>query len=110
MFMFMDVRFYQTESGGEPVKEYLRPLAEKQRKMVGAVIRRIQDKSEIPSSAKAVKGRTPLCELSVGFHRVFYVMKGPMMVLLHAYQKNSQAAPEREMRVAEERMHKVLAE
>lgn len=104
----MDVRFYKTEAGHEPVKEYLRPLAREQRVMVGGVIRAIQDRNTMPASAKSIRGK--LCELSVGFHRIFYVMtKGPTMHLLHAYQKDSQKTPATHMKVARDRMQKVLA-
>lgn len=109
MFVCMNVTFYKTEAGSVPVIEYLRPLAEKQRKMVGGVIRAIQDKDAIPASAKAVTNRYPLCELSIGFHRIFYVVKGSTMILLHAYQKDSQKAPLDEMKIAEGRMKKALA-
>ncbi len=51
-----------------------------------------------------------LWELKVSRHRVFYVLiMGPTMVLLHAYKKQGQRAPIRELEVARKRMREVLS-
>lgn len=105
----MDVRFYATPAGAVPVKDYLRPIDVKQRRMVGGVIRSLQEGGPFPKSAKFYAGHAPLAELSVGYHRVFYVMKGSTMWLLHAYQKNTQKTPYSEEKVALARMAEVLA-
>jgi phage-related protein len=50
-----------------------------------------------------------LWEIKLSRHRVFYVLvQGPIMVLLHAYKKQSQKAPFRELEVARKRMREVL--
>ena len=42
-------------------------------------------------------------------HRAFYVVvAGPLMVLLHAYKKQGQKAPVREIEIATDRMMEVL--
>lgn len=105
----MDVRFYATPAGTVPVKDYLRPLDVKQRRMVGGVIRSIQNGGPLPGSAKFHGRHAPLAELSIGYHRVFYVMKGSTMWLLHAFQKNTQKTPHSEEKVALARMAEVLA-
>ncbi len=52
-----------------------------------------------------------LWELKVSAQRVFYVVvTGPEVVFLHAYRKQSQAAPRREIETALRRMREVLAE
>lgn len=50
-----------------------------------------------------------LWEIKVSRHRVFYVLvAGPEMVLLHAYKKQGQKAPLRELDVARQRAKEVL--
>lgn len=52
-----------------------------------------------------------LWEIKVSRHRIFYVViVGPAMVLLHAYKKQGQRAPVRELDVARRRMKEVLGE
>ncbi|MBN2362355.1 MAG: type II toxin-antitoxin system RelE/ParE family toxin [Deltaproteobacteria bacterium] len=52
---------------------------------------------------------TPWSCDSIGRQRVFYVVVvGPVAVLLHAYNKQSQRAPGREIETAERRMSDVL--
>ncbi len=50
-----------------------------------------------------------LWEIKVSAQRVFYVViSGPAMVLLHAYKKQGQKAPTKEIDVARKRMKLVL--
>ncbi len=50
-----------------------------------------------------------LWEVKVSRHRVFYVsIAGPEMVLLHAYKKQGQKAPGRELDVARQRAKEIL--
>src|SRR3954469_21215729 len=52
-----------------------------------------------------------LWELKITRHRIFYVIiVGPVMVLLHAYKKQGQKAPSRELDVGRKRMKEVLGE
>ena len=60
----------------------------------------------LPKHERAVGG---LWEIKVDAQRVFYVLiGGPTVVLLHAYRKQGQKAPRRELDVARERMKQVL--
>ena len=53
-------------------------------------------------NVRPIKGK--LWELKVDAQRVFYVVvRGPMMVLLHAYRKQSEKAPQREIDTAVQR-------
>jgi phage-related protein len=50
-----------------------------------------------------------LWEIKVSRHRVFYVLiEGPLLVLLHAYKKQGQKAPQMQIAVARSRMKEVL--
>ena len=50
-----------------------------------------------------------LWEVRIGPHRVFYVLlPQEEMVLLHAYRKQTQKAPARQLEIARRRMQEVL--
>ena len=58
-------------------------------------------------SARHIEGT--LWELKFAIDRMFYVViSGPELVLLHAYKKQGQKAPLRELDVARRRMKDVL--
>jgi phage-related protein len=55
--------------------------------------------------------RGKLWELKASANRIFYVLvTGPEVVLLHAYKKQRQKAPVKEIETAERRMEEVLAQ
>lgn len=104
----MDVRFYTSPGGKSPVEAYLQGLQAKERARLlealtdlrvqgfngGVVTRQIDGK---------------LWEIKVSQHRVFYVtLVGQTLVLLHAYKKQSQKVPLKEIAVAKVRMKEVL--
>lgn len=59
-------------------------------------------------TTRQLKGK--LWEVKVSMSRIFYVMvTGPEVVLLHAYKKQGQKAPLKEIETAERRIEEVLA-
>lgn len=110
----MEVIFYRTAAGSEPVREYFAelPLSEKAAaadafsairkhgfRAPGIVFRHMQ--------GKLWEFRV----LGTVSHRVFYVsVDGPTMVLLHAFKKQGQKTPIRELRLAVRRMKETLNE
>jgi phage-related protein len=46
-------------------------------------------------------------KLSVGY-RIFYCVVSPYIWLLHAYKKQSQKAPDKEIKIAKQRMKEIL--
>ncbi len=105
----MDVRFYRTEAGAEPVRDYLRGLPKAERQAAGAAIRAIQRHGlDAPGvSTRQIHGK--LWEIRTSDDRIFYcVAAGPIVWLLHAYRKGSQRAPKREITTAAGRMAEVL--
>jgi phage-related protein len=106
----MDVRFFRTAAGAEPVLEHLRSLSQDQRDAAGKAIRSIQSHGlHVPNvSLRQVKGK--LWEIRASDQRVFYVVADAGVVwLLHAYKKQGQKAPLGEIAVAQARMKDVLA-
>jgi phage-related protein len=107
--MTLDVRYYQSASGVRPVEDYLASLEEQERARLLAVFADIATHGLDGSGAVARHIDGKLWELKVSRHRVFYVViEGPVMVLLHAYKKQGQKAPKRELEVAQVRMKEVL--
>jgi phage-related protein len=105
----VEIRFYQTASGSSPVERYLESLESKERAMVLDVLDRIL--SDGFSGAGVVPRQIDgkLWELKVTRHRLFYAtITGPVLVLLHAYKKQSQKAPRFEIDVARARLKEVL--
>lgn len=91
------------------MRKYIDGLEAGQRAKVDAALLQI-GRYGIEGSAvtvRPIKGK--LWELKVDAQRVFYVVaRGPMMVLLHAYRKQSQKAPRREIETAVQRFKDVI--
>lgn len=105
----MELRFYKTRGGNEPVREHLRELPKEDRALIGAELRMVQEHGLAESDVEARRIRGKLWELKIDAHRIFYVViVGPVMVLLHAYRKQSQKAPKADIEVAEQRMGEVF--
>ena len=102
----LSVRFFRTETGNEPVRDFLRELSSKDRKVIGTDIKEVQfgwplgmplvrkierDLWEIRSH---VDGRI--------VRILFTVLEGEM-VLLHAFIKKSQKTPRSDLDAARAR-------
>ena len=105
----MKVSFFRSGSGIEPVKKYIAkiPIIE-QAKVIAAfddlAINGINNSSVL---LRQIDGK--LWEIKVSAQRVFYVLlAGPEMILLHAYKKQGQKAPKKEIQTAKKRMNMVL--
>ena len=110
----MQIIFYRTPAGQEPVREYLLGLSLRERAATADILDAIQEYGlQAPGVRfRQVKGKLWEFYVEAGTsHRIFYiVITGPMMVLLHSYKKQSRKAPVREVKIAELRMKEVLYE
>jgi len=102
----MVIEFYLTASGRSPVAGYVRALPVDERAEIDAVLEDLQTyglKAPLVSM-RQIEGK--LWELRIPPRtRIFYVViEGNRMVLLHAYKKQSQKAPAREIETARRRM------
>jgi len=105
----MNVRYYQTVAGARPVERYLEELDPHERALITAVLEDIvlHGLESALVAMRPIEGK--LWELKVARHRLFYVVvRGPEIVLLHAYKKQGQKAPRREIDLAKARMKEVL--
>lgn len=105
----MQIRFYQADSGKEPVRSYLQRLAVREAADVGAALEELARLGPRDTSVDVRQLRRKLWEVRVGHHRLLYVnLPDNVAVLLHAYKKQTQRAPTREIDLALRRMDRVL--
>ena len=108
----VEIVFYRTPAGREPVREYLAGLPLTDRAPAADILDAIREHGLRAPSVRLKPIAGKLWELYVeagASHRIFYVVvTGPLMVLLHAYKKQGQKAPVREIAVAERRTKEVL--
>ncbi len=103
----MEVRYYRSASGREPVRDYIEGLDAAERAPLLAMVLHLFSVGFDGLDVKPLRGK--LWEVRVTRHRVFYVaVAGPTVVLLHADKKQGQRAPPRELATAERRMREVL--
>lgn len=108
----MRVRYYRAASGREPVREYVDSLPIRDQAAIDDVLGAVREHGFDAPGVRFRRIRGKLWEIKIqagAGHRIFYVMvEGLVMLLLHAYKKEGQKAPPREVWVAEARMKEVL--
>ena len=102
----LDVRFFRTEAGNEPVREWLTSLPRTHKHLIGTEIKTIQIGWPLgmPIVRKLGKG---LWEARVNLEntiaRVLFTVDGNTMVLLHGFIKKSQKTPAPDLAAARQR-------
>jgi phage-related protein len=105
----MKIEFYRTDSGREPVKDYLKNLQKYERVEVARVLEKIRVFGFNAAGTQFRQIRGKLWEIKISESKIFYLMiETNLMVLLHAYKKQSRKLPFKERMVAIERMKKLL--
>jgi phage-related protein len=109
----MKIIFFNSVNGRIPVYEFLQDLSKADRAKVFACLKNIEELGfDCPRvQFRQLKGK--LWEIKIqaadSSYRIFYVtLKSNLLVLLHAYKKQSQKAPKKELEIAERRMMEVL--
>jgi phage-related protein len=106
----LDVRFFASDGGNEPVREWLKSLQGSERRTIGEDIKTVQFGWPLgmPLVRKLAKD---LWEVRVHLvdriARVLFTVVGHTMVLLHGFIKKSQATPPEELDVAKRRLQKL---
>jgi len=103
----LGVRFFRTDAGTEPVREWLKDLPAAERKAIGEDIKTVQFGwplgmplvAHLDSGIWGVRIR-----LSTRIARVLFVLDGDTMVLLHGFIKKEQKTPKPELDLAKERL------
>jgi phage-related protein len=104
----LDVVFYNTEAGNEPVREWLKSLPREDRKAIGEDIKTAQYGWPLgmPLIRKMERGLWEVrSNISTGIARVIFTVKGAMMILLHGFVKKSQKTPPNELDTARRRLN-----
>jgi phage-related protein len=105
------VAFFRTETGREPVREWLKSLAREQRKIIGEDIKTVQFGWPLgmPLVRKLAKDLWEVrIRLSDGIARVLFTTGGPRMILLHGFIKKSQKTPREDLELAKTRLRMLL--
>ncbi len=108
------VNYWRAESGKSPVERYIDTIRNsEERAEIFALLQGVQENgtNAIGVEFRQIEGK--LWELKLRLrgnqHRIFYVvLKGNVMVLLHAYLKKTAKAPAREIQVAKQRMNTLV--
>ncbi len=99
----LNIVFYRTESGSEPVREWLKALPREEKRRIGEDIKTAQFGWPLgmPLIRKIQKDLWEVrTTLESGIARVFFTVDGEYMVLLHGFIKKSQKTPQHEMKTA----------
>ncbi|MDN7867791.1 type II toxin-antitoxin system RelE/ParE family toxin [Burkholderia multivorans] len=106
----LSVHFFRTESGNEPVREWLRGLDVQDRKAIGDDIKTVE--IGWPLGMPLVrKMEADLWEVRVDLYqrvaRVLFTVVGDKMVLLHGFIKKSQETPQSDLKLARARLRQL---
>jgi phage-related protein len=106
----LEVRFYATDQGREPVRDWLKALTPDARKAIGEDIKTVQ--FGWPLGMPLVRKMEPgLWEvrstIDTGIARVLFTTAGPVMVLLHGFIKKSDKTPRDDLKMALRRAKEV---
>lgn len=99
--------FYATDSGNEPVRDWLTELRAADRRKVGFEIHSVQVAWPVgmPLVKKLEDGIWEVrATIEDGIARVLFTVHGSKMILLHGFIKKTQKIAEKELNVARERL------
>lgn len=109
----LQVNFLRTESGHEPVREWLRSLSRAEKKVIGEDIKTVQFGWPLGMPLVRKIG-TDLWEvrsrLDHRIARVLFTVHENMMVLLHGFIKKSQKIPVDDLRLTKQRLSKTRSQ
>jgi len=103
----LEVRFFRTASGAEPVREWLRDLPAPDKRSIGEDIKTVQFGwplgmplvDHLDGDIWEVRIR-----LDRRIARVLFVTEGGLMILLHGFIKKDQKTPKSELDLAKDRL------
>jgi phage-related protein len=107
MSPILDVRFFRTDAGAEPVREWLKDLPAIDRKMIGEDIKTVQFGWPLGMPlVDHLGGEIWEVRIKLGnrIARVLFVTEGQTMVLLHGFIKKQQKTPGPDLDLAKDRL------
>jgi phage-related protein len=106
----LKVSFFKSESGQEPVRDWLLELKKKDRKTIGEDIKTAQFGWPIgmPLIRKFEKGIWEVrSRIENGIARTFFTVIDDNMVLIHGFVKKSMSTPKNEIKLVRDRLKKL---
>ncbi len=104
----IEANFYRSDTGKEPVREWLLTLDREDRRIIGSDIQKIEFGWPIgmPYSCNLEKGLYEVrSNISSGrIARVLFCIQDNRMILLHGFIKKTQTTPNKEKEIARKRM------
>lgn len=106
----LPVRFYQSDAGAVPVRDWLLSLSPEDRRIIGADIQTVEFGWPVGMpTCRAIAGRKGLWEVRSSLPggriaRVLFCIHDDHMALLHGFEKKSQKTPDRDLDLAVRRM------
>lgn len=107
MVPVLDVRFFATDAGAEPVREWIKSLPAVDRKTIGEDIKTVQFGWPLGMplvrhlSGDIWETRIKLVNRTA---RILFALNGQTMVLLHGFIKKQQTTPKPDLDLAKDRL------
>jgi phage-related protein len=103
----LNVSFFKTDSGNEPVRDWLKALTATERRIMGEDIKTVQ--FGLPLGMPLVRHlEGGIWEIRVKLEnriaRILFCLEGSTMVILHGFIKKQQATPKQDLDLAKERL------
>ena len=103
----MEIRFFRTSSGNEPVRKWLKKLTEKEKKTIGTDLKTIELSwpigmplvKHLDNGIWEVRTNLPAGKIS----RVIFFIHKKYIILLHGFIKKTQKTPAKELSLAKKR-------
>lgn len=104
--------FYRSDSGREPVREWLKSLPADAKKLIGKDISKAEFGWPLGLPVvESIKGYKKMWEIRTGLPdgiaRVLFTVHNDVMVLLHGFIKKTQKTPKKELDTADKRRKKL---
>jgi phage-related protein len=107
----LNVLFFRTDHGNEPVREWLLSLPRHERKIIGDDVLKVQYCWPIGKPLVASLGNglwEVRSRLADRIARVIFYVEGQTMVLLHGFIKKTQKTPRHELALALKRRNQLI--
>ncbi len=107
----LDVVFYRTATGKEPVREWLSALSKQDKKVLGGDIKTVQYGWPLgmPVVKKLEKDLWEIrSQLDRRIARILFTVSGSRLVLLHGFIKKTRQTPREDLQLARHRKAKLV--
>ncbi len=108
--MRMDVVFYRTDSGSDPVRDWLKSLTKAEKRIIGGDIKTVQYGWPLgmPVVRKLEQGLWEIrSRLDKRIARILFMVQDNTMILLHGFIKKSQKIAKADLVLARQRKTKL---